>query len=126
MNIGQFDKVEIICKFCGDRGHPSCDCPFKPTDENEGKISELDLLFRNAENIKKKSDIRILREEIKKSDIWNSVLITGKINVKRNNNGENNNNNNNCSLNNNSSVNNQEKDLNIKEEDDDIKVETIK
>ena len=116
MNIGQFDKVEIQCKYCGDKGHPSCDCPFKPNEENENKgISELDLLFRNAELIKKKAEIGILREESKLGDIRKSVLFTGKINVKRNNNfakseEKNNKDNNNININ----------------EDDGVKVETIK
>ncbi len=33
----QFDKVENKCKFWGDRGHPSFDCPFKPKDEDDVK-----------------------------------------------------------------------------------------
>ena len=74
----------------------------------------MDLLFRNADLIKKKAEIGILREEAKLGDIRKSVLFTGKINVKKNNN-----------IGKIEEKNSKDSNININE-DDSVKVETIK
>ncbi|MCQ2821581.1 MAG: KH domain-containing protein, partial [archaeon] len=82
-NLEQYvNKTEIKCKYCGDKGHPSCDCPFKPPEAEEDpkktEEKEFEDILKEADAVKEKTKFPMIKPEIKKSDIVNSVLLTGK------------------------------------------------
>jgi hypothetical protein len=67
--------------YCGDKGHPSIDCPFKPPEPVDNRTEarkEVDNVLEEISNTTDKYSTMILDMERKKGDIRNSVLLTGK------------------------------------------------
>lgn len=84
LNFGNFTKADIKCAICGEKSHPTVDCPERNNivDKNEEE-SDLLKFIREIDEFKKNAEILVLEAERKADDIRNSVIFTGKIPEKR-------------------------------------------
>jgi splicing factor 1 len=84
-NIGEFNKVEIKCEYCGDKGHVSMDCPFKPQDNigyyTNKKVSDLNSIYNEIQKYKNMKDVPKSEVDSKVSNIRNSILMKGNLNL---------------------------------------------
>jgi hypothetical protein len=84
LNFGNFTKADVKCSICGEKSHPTVDCPERNNivDKTEEE-SDLLKFIREIDEFKKNAEILVLEAERKADDIRNSVIFTGRIPDKR-------------------------------------------
>jgi hypothetical protein len=80
LNFGNFTKADVKCAICGEKSHPTLDCPEKKNlDEKNEAESDLAKFFKDIDELKKNAETLVLESEKKVDDIRDSVIFTGKI-----------------------------------------------
>ena len=80
LNFGNFTKADVKCAICGDKSHPTVDCPErKNLEEKNESESDLVKFIKEIDELKKNAETLVLEAEKKADDIRNSIIFTGKI-----------------------------------------------
>jgi hypothetical protein len=80
LNFGNFTKADVKCAICGEKSHPTLDCPEKKNlDEKNEAESDLAKFFKDIDELKKNAETLVLESERKVDDIRDSVIFTGKV-----------------------------------------------